>query len=366
LDVRTDVYGLGAVLYYLFAGRPPFQGADDRTVSARLQAESPVALRQLDPRLHPDAERVCGIAMARSPEGRYRSADDLADDLDALLSIRALAGTEGSSPMPRGRHGTILVGFTAATIALVAGVGGWKWRGSSAALADHAERLRRVDACLAYGDLGRAEAEVQRAIAEAPGSGRAAYRLGRIELRRRLEREPLPALSVLGGKVGLEPAEAGAGEAGAARERMRSAFQRALEAGDLQTDERSVAVAGLEWLAGRSREAGEEFVRAANAFLPEPDLWLAAAAARYEAMDFAGALDAARAGLERRPGDEVLTIAAVRSLLGLGWVARSEGRDGRRNFEAARFLCEKQLVLNPGSARWLALEAECGRALDPK
>src|SRR5262249_36951724 len=80
---RTDVFALGAVLYYLLVGRAPFagDGFDDSLARARQGAFDRGALRR--PGVPRRLEAICLRAMAAEPEGRYATADELAADLEA-------------------------------------------------------------------------------------------------------------------------------------------------------------------------------------------------------------------------------------------------------------------------------------------
>jgi serine/threonine protein kinase len=78
---RSDVYGLGTVLYEMATGRVPFGGETDLAI-ALAHVEDPVpAPRSLNAHLAPDLERIILRALAKAPEARYQSAADLATDL---------------------------------------------------------------------------------------------------------------------------------------------------------------------------------------------------------------------------------------------------------------------------------------------
>lgn len=83
----SDVYGLGATLYALLAGHPPFvlqgESVDALTVLHRVRAGPPAALSLVDPPVPRRLVRIVERAMARDPANRYRSAGSLADDLEA-------------------------------------------------------------------------------------------------------------------------------------------------------------------------------------------------------------------------------------------------------------------------------------------
>jgi tetratricopeptide (TPR) repeat protein/bacterioferritin-associated ferredoxin len=81
VDPRADVYALGALLYHVFAGRPPFVAGSAEAVLAQVLAGPPESLAKRVPNLAPDLLTIVHKAMERQPADRYASAKAMADDL---------------------------------------------------------------------------------------------------------------------------------------------------------------------------------------------------------------------------------------------------------------------------------------------
>ena len=88
IDHRTDVYGLGAILYEILTGHPPFTGADAREVLRKVREECPIPPHQFWPEVPPALETACLRALAKRAADRYGSATELAQEVQRWQEVQ--------------------------------------------------------------------------------------------------------------------------------------------------------------------------------------------------------------------------------------------------------------------------------------
>ncbi len=170
---KTDVYGLGATLYEMLAGRPPFVAENAVALLRMIADKDAVPPSRAQPGVPRDLETIALACLERSPERRYASCRALADDLERYLRDEPISRRR-PGPIERARR---LVARNRVASAAVAGAFvlvavGW-WLAGRAARVHEDERLRLVDgqieearAALARGDTENAEALLARLAAD--------------------------------------------------------------------------------------------------------------------------------------------------------------------------------------------------------
>jgi WD40 repeat protein len=120
MDRRTDVYGLGAVLYEILTGEPPFTGPEESMVLDRVKHELPTPARRKVAATPVALEAVCVKALAKKREDRYGSAKELAQEIERFLADEPVAAyPEPLAVRARrwlGKHRTFATAAAAAVI----------------------------------------------------------------------------------------------------------------------------------------------------------------------------------------------------------------------------------------------------------
>jgi tetratricopeptide (TPR) repeat protein/predicted Ser/Thr protein kinase len=182
VDHRTDVYSLGATLYELLTGRPPFRAATPVETQRQVIENEPVPPRQLNPAVARDLETVCLKCLRKDPDERYRSAQELAAELGRFsrgepTQARPLSFLGRMAKWCRRNQTVAILTAIAATLLMILAIGGPIVAVNQASLRGQAERhvqekarlLRELESTL--GDLkeqqGLTEDEAEKARTEA-------------------------------------------------------------------------------------------------------------------------------------------------------------------------------------------------------
>jgi serine/threonine protein kinase len=167
----ADIYALGAILYELLTGRPPFKAATTMDTILQVLKTEPVPVRQLQPKVPPDLETICLKCLQKEPRKRYASAAALAEDL------RRFQAAEPITEQPVGRlewawrwckrNPTLVGGLSLGALSLLLG--------SILALtfAFRAEAARESEAERAESEARAKKSEAERAESEAQAKSEA-------------------------------------------------------------------------------------------------------------------------------------------------------------------------------------------------
>jgi tetratricopeptide (TPR) repeat protein len=142
VDHRCDIYSLGATLYELLTLQPPFVADRRDQLLAMVIQKEPAAPRRANPAVPRDLETICLKCLEKDPDRRYRTAQELADDLRRFVNRFAISARR-AGPLARARkwarRNPALAGACLAVLLALVAAGGFAWQ------ARESERHRRED-----------------------------------------------------------------------------------------------------------------------------------------------------------------------------------------------------------------------------
>jgi serine/threonine protein kinase/Tfp pilus assembly protein PilF len=193
----TDVYALGAILYELLAGRPPFRAATLGETLEQVRHQEPVPVRQLQPKVPRDLETICLKCLQKEPTRRYASAAALADDLRRFLDDQPIM----ARPV-RAWERALMWARRRPAVATLMAVSALSLAGAGVLIVNELKRwqdvqqnqqkevnewLNKGKTLLAQGDLDGSESELRKAVKQIDKQGLAPLRPRADELLETLE-----------------------------------------------------------------------------------------------------------------------------------------------------------------------------------
>lgn len=371
-DPRIDVYGFGATMYTVLAGRPPFRAETPVATCHLVASEEPVPLRRLLPGLPADVETICLRCLEKEPARRYPSMAEVADDLGRFLEDRPIV----ARPVGRAERAwrwcrrnralaAALAAVAAATAVGVAGVA-WQW---SIAVRERTVAERSLNRAISGLDgftafLKRPELQ-RREIDEARRAALVGIRDQLVTLEREIGDNPRVAPTLVLASTRVAEIAGDFGDAAAARTAIREAIARgeaelAREPGSIEV--RESLLKALHWALILGDDGWEQDQARAAAIVDDLARLRPESAGSYLRLQCRNDYNVGIRMLDSRrdAAAEALFRRAVEA--GEGLLKESGEGDDLARTVASAYACLAELESNAGRAE--ASAASLRRALD--
>ncbi len=253
LDRRSDVYSLGATLYHMLVGTPPFEGSSPTNIIVQVLSKPPVSPSRRQDGIDRDIETVCLKCLEKEPEQRYGSALELADDLARYLAGQPIVARPVSAAerlWRRARRNTaVVLGVAALALATTGVLAALTVRTSHALERAEAAQAKAMangeaaEAAAAEAAYGLARAEQEEARARALAELEQGYTLLALGRATAAGEAFARVLEQLGPRAGAEPTALRAAAILGAREAVAQFGLR----GDLAMLEPGASCAAFSW-----------------------------------------------------------------------------------------------------------------------
>ena len=118
-DVRSDIFGFGAVLYEMASGKRPFSGKSQISLASAILENDPEPISAIKPATPPAFEHVVATCLQKNPEDRFQTAHDIKLELQWIASDKSAASPSAAAPQPATSNARERLGWAVAVLAAI-------------------------------------------------------------------------------------------------------------------------------------------------------------------------------------------------------------------------------------------------------